>query len=188
MEPKKVKATLKYLRISPQKVRLVCNLIKGLPAPDAENQLLFSKKKAAKFLAGLLRSAIANAKNNFGLSEDNLYIDRIVVEEGPKFKRWIPKARGRSSMIKKRTSHVKLILSEREPGKERRKVSLPAISAPVKKEELEKKTKEKKKEKPVVTDLASLSRKKREEAITKGKKEKERKGFLRRIFRRKSGS
>ena len=124
MEPKKVKAQLKYLRISPQKVRLVSNLVKGLDVTDAENQLLFCKKKAAKSIKALLESAVSNAKNNFGLSEDNLYVYKIVVDEGPKFKRWIPKARGSSSIIRKRTSHIKILLSEKEPGKKRRKIKL----------------------------------------------------------------
>jgi len=101
------KAILKYLRISPRKVRLVADLIRGQNVQDAEQQLLFSTKRAAKPVLKLLKSAIANAGN---LS--NLYIAEIRVDQGPTLKRWRARARGRAAMIKKRTSHITIKLEQ----------------------------------------------------------------------------
>jgi large subunit ribosomal protein L22 len=107
-----VTAKLKYLRIAPRKVRLVADLIRGKSVEEAQTILHFTLKKAAQPLMKLLKSAIANAKNNFQLSEENLYVSKITVDEGPKYKRWMPRARGMASEIQKKTSHVTLILDE----------------------------------------------------------------------------
>jgi large subunit ribosomal protein L22 len=109
-----VKASLKYLRISPRKVRLLTNLIKGLSVKSAEANLLHISKKSSKPLLKLLRSAIANAKHNFDLDKDNLFIRAIRVDEGPAFKRFRPRARGAAYPIRKRTSHIFLTLKEIE--------------------------------------------------------------------------
>jgi len=110
----KVKAKLNYLRIAPRKVRLVANLIRGKRVLEAQNILNFTVKRATLPLLKLLKSAINNARNNFGLEESNLYISEIMVDEGPKLKRWRPKARGQLSEIQKKTSHVTLVLEEIE--------------------------------------------------------------------------
>ena len=105
-------AKLKYLRIAPRKVRLVADLIRGKRIEEAQNILNFKVKKAALPLLKLLRSAAANAKNNFQLDESNLYIAKILVDEGPKYKRWRARARGRAEEIQKKTSHVTVVLDE----------------------------------------------------------------------------
>jgi len=105
-----VKASLKYLRIAPRKVRLVANMIKGLPVARAEEQLKFLPKRATLPVLKLLRSAIANAEHNFRLSKKSLHVASIMVDGGPTLKRGRPRAFGRSFLIRKRTSHVTIIL------------------------------------------------------------------------------
>jgi len=112
-----VVAKLRRLRIAPRKVRLVADLIRGKKVDEAINILTFLNKKAAKPVLKLLKSAIANAEHNFKLKKDNLFISKITVDEGPKFKRWMPRARGRADLILKRTSHITLVLSEKETKK-----------------------------------------------------------------------
>lgn len=107
-----VKAHLRYLRIAPRKVRLVADLIRGKTVGEAENILNFTQKRTSLPLLKLLKQAIANAKNNFNLDEKNLYISKILVNEGSKLKRIFPRARGRADIIQKKTSHITLILDE----------------------------------------------------------------------------
>lgn len=116
-----VVAKLRYLRIAPRKVRLVADLIRSKSVRQAETILRFQVKRAASPLLKLLRSAIANAKNNFKMKEQNLYVSKITVDEGPKLKRWRPRARGRAYPIHKKTSHITLILEELQ--EEKRKLS-----------------------------------------------------------------
>ena len=106
-----VTARLRYLRIAPRKVRLVADLIRGKSVEEAQTVLSFTTKKAAQTLLKLLNSAIANAKN-LELDPANLYIAKILVDEGPKYKRWIARARGRADEIQKKTSHITLVLDE----------------------------------------------------------------------------
>ena len=105
-----VTAKLNYLRIAPGKVRLVADLIRGKSVEEAQTILNFTVKKAARSLQKLLSGAVANAKNNFQLDPSNLYISKIIANEGPKYKRWQPRARGQASEIQKKTSHITLIL------------------------------------------------------------------------------
>lgn len=109
-----VTAKLNYLRIAPRKVRLVADLIRGKKVSQALTLLQFTTKKPALPLLKLLKSAIANARHNFGLEEKNLYISKILVNEGPKLKRWMARARGRATEIQKKTSHITLVLDELE--------------------------------------------------------------------------
>lgn len=115
---------LNNLRIAPRKVRLVTNLIKKSSAFSAEAQLKFQIQKAALPILKLLKSAIASSVNNFNLSPQNLYISNILVDEGPKLKRFRARAFGRAGAIHKKTSHVTLILEERTMlvGKKKEKV------------------------------------------------------------------
>lgn len=108
----KALATLRYLRIAPRKVRLVADLIRGKRAQDARNILRFTPKGAALPISKLLDSALANAKNNLQLDPENLYIAKITVDEGPKFKRWKARARGQAAEIQKKTSHINIALEE----------------------------------------------------------------------------
>ena len=112
MNTMEVQAHLRNLRISPRKVRLIADVIRGMNVSNAKIQLEFINKKSSQPVLKLLNSAIANAKHNFNLSEDNLYISKIFVNEGTTLKRWIPRAMGRASSINKRTSHVTIVLDE----------------------------------------------------------------------------
>jgi len=108
-----VKAKARFIRISPRKVRLVVDLVRNLEIPRAENQLTFSKKAAAVPVLKLLKSAVANAENNFGLKKDNLYIKEIAADDGPTLHRWRPRAHGRAGKIRKRMTHISIILGEK---------------------------------------------------------------------------
>jgi ribosomal protein L22, bacterial type len=107
-------ATLKYTRISPQKMRLVADQIRGLAVDRALNLLTYSDKKAAAILKKLLESAIANAEHNDGADIDALRIASICVDQGPVMKRLQTRARGRADKILKRTSHVTMTVVETE--------------------------------------------------------------------------
>lgn len=105
-------ARAKYIRMSPRKVRLVANLIKGMEVEKAKWQLTFNKKLASLPLAKILDSAIANAVENFDLDKNNLKIKTVTVDEGPALKRWMPRAQGRATPLRKMTCHVELTLEE----------------------------------------------------------------------------
>ena len=107
-------ATLKFTRISPQKMRLVANQIRGLPVDRALNLLSFSNKKAATLLKKLLESAIANAEHNDGADIDDLKVTAVYVDQGPVLKRLQARARGRADRLLKRTSHITVTVTETE--------------------------------------------------------------------------
>jgi len=108
-----ITAKIKYLRISPRKVRMVADLIRYKPVAEAEAILRFTTKKASKPLLKLLDSALANAKNNLKKDTADLYVSEIFVDEGPKLKRSFPRSRGTANMIQKKSSHVTLVLEEK---------------------------------------------------------------------------
>ncbi len=112
-------ALAKFVRITPRKMRLVIDLIRGKTVKDAEDLLKFIPKGATTPIAKVLKSAKANATNNFDMLEDQLYIKSAFVNEGPTLKRIIPRARGRGDGLLKRTSHVTIILEEMPEGKTR---------------------------------------------------------------------
>jgi large subunit ribosomal protein L22 len=107
-------AKLNYLKISPRKARLVADLIKGLPVNEAEAQLLILPNRASKPLLKLLRSAMANARNNQQMDVNKLLVKDIRVDIGPRQKRWRTRARGSSSPIAKQSCHISLVLEESE--------------------------------------------------------------------------
>lgn len=109
------------MRVSPRKVRLVTDLIKGKDLAEAQQILDYNDKAAARVVGKLLASAAANAENNNGISPDNLFVLRAYADEGPTLKRFRPRALGRATRINKRTSHVTIVLEEREPGKAAKK-------------------------------------------------------------------
>lgn len=118
-----VKAKLSYLRQGPRKVRLVTDLIRGRKVTTALNSLSLVNKRAAEPILKLLRSAIANAKHNFSISPENLRVAKITVDGGPVLKRWMPKAHGRATPVRERTSHIQLVLAEiavKEPKAEKK--------------------------------------------------------------------
>ena len=106
-----VRARLRFVRISPRKAQLVADLIRGKGSEEALNTLIFTKKAAAKIIIKLLKSAIANA-NQKKMDVDRLYVKQITVDQGPTMKRHQPRALGRATMIRKRTSHINIVLDE----------------------------------------------------------------------------
>ena len=113
-----VRALTKYVRMSPAKIRDITRQIQGLGASDALEMLKFIPRKSARFVAKTLKSAIANAENNHNLSSESLIISKAVVDEGPSIKRYKPAARGSAHPIKKRMSHINIVLTEREAVRE----------------------------------------------------------------------
>lgn len=187
----KVAAELKNLRISPRKVRLVTDLVKGMDTDEALVQLKNTVKGSVLPIEKLVKSAIANAENNFGLDRTNLYIFDIQVGEGPILKRWLPRAFGRATELYKRTSRVYITLEERIEGKNRKS-----------KEQLEKERKDREEARKKMEQEILEKRKKEEEeggkesevaaapSLKKEKKEMESrkggKGWMKKMFQRKS--
>jgi len=130
-----VKSIYRFARISAFKAREVTRAIQGLPATDALDLLRFTPKKAAPLIIKTLKSAIANAENNNNMNPESLVVKEAVVGEGPTFKRFQPKARGSAGPIRKRTSHIRIILTDEIEIKRR----TPAV-----------KTKKPRREKPAV--------------------------------------
>ena len=108
------KATLKYARISPRKVKIVLDLIRGKDAGVAMGILKNTPKSASEYLIKLLKSAIANAEHNFNMDVSRLYVSECFVCPGPTLKRIMPRAKGSADRILKRTSHVTLAVKERD--------------------------------------------------------------------------
>jgi len=106
------KAVAKYIRMSPQKVRLVVDLVRGKKVEEAKNILQFARKYAADPVKKVLLSALANAKQNPNIDETILYVKEIFVDQGPSLKRWRARAQGRAASIKKRMSHITVVLDE----------------------------------------------------------------------------
>jgi len=107
-----VKAISRYVRISPQKVRMIAGAIKGKPVETGLGILKFMPQKAAGIVEKAVRSAAANADHNHGLDVDSLVINNLIVDQGPTLKRFRARARGRGARILKRTSHITVILAE----------------------------------------------------------------------------
>lgn len=170
-----VSSQLNYLRIAPRKVRLVADIIRRKKAEEAQVILNFTTKKAASPLLKLLKQAIANAQKNFQLEPSNLFIAKITVDEGPKYKRWRARARGRAAEIQKKTSHVTLVLEEIKPSS-KKKTKKTKEKQPS--EEIIK-TDEKEKEEKIVVEKPKF---RPEKEIVKPKADQ----GLKRIFRRKA--
>ncbi len=109
-------AKARYVKVSPRKARLVIDAIRGKSTTEALNYLRFSEKKAARFIGKVVESAVANAENNFMFDADNLIIYKAYVDEGPVIKRFRPRAMGRATPIRKRTSHITIVVKERGEG------------------------------------------------------------------------
>lgn len=175
----KVKAKAKFIKMSPRKVRLVVDAIRGLDVVEALISLKFSKKDAAKPLIKLINSAVSNGEENDKLKRDNLFIKEIIVDEGPTTKRWRPRAFGRATPIRKRSSHITLVLEEKIPTivKEKTKKKEDEKDDIIKIEDLD--------------ELKSIDKEEIKEEKTAEKKEKQvsapTKGFVGKIFNRKSG-
>lgn len=193
-----VKAKAKFIKMSPTKIRLVANLIQKMPVEKALDQLRFINKLASGPVAKLIKSAMANAEHNFELAKDNLFIKELTVDQGPTLKRSMPRAHGRATPIRKRTSHINLILGEIKAS-DMVKAKKQEIAAPVKLEAQPKKEATVKLKASVKAEIAEL---KDDSAKGKGKiiidprmagrhghtrLEGGVKGFAAKMFRRKSG-
>ena len=107
-----ITAKAKYVRISPRKIRLIMDEVRGKRVGEALNILSFMPKKGARILKKLIESAVANAQDKSNVDVDELRIAKIYADQGPMLKRWRPRALGRATMIRKRTSHLTVVLEE----------------------------------------------------------------------------
>ena len=160
--------------MAPRKVRSVASVVKGLPISEAEAQLLLIARRAKEPLLKLLRSAIANAKNK-NLSLEKLYISRFQVDNGPMYKRGLPRAMGRVTPLQKKTSHITLVLTE---GDKIHSMRYNIVT--VKKDKKDKEKRAKKAGQKNVSNKPSLDKETREHA------HQAEPGFFKRVFRRKS--
>jgi len=171
-----VKATAKFIHVAPRKVRLVINQLPGLEAEKALNYLKFVHKISVRPVVKLINSAVANAENNFNLDKKDLYLKKIIVDDGPVVKRYRPRAHGRSTVIRQRTSHIRLILGLR-PGAKSKPVTKQAVAGKAVESEAVK-----------IVDPQTV---KKEGPKISGKgpadKGKGHQGFFRGIFQRKTG-
>ncbi len=110
------RAQARFVRIAPRKARAVVNLIKQKDVEEALGILRYTPQRGAEIVSKVLKSAVANAEHNLELPRQDLYVDRAFVDEGPTLKRVRPRARGRRYLIRKRTSHITVVVKERKEG------------------------------------------------------------------------
>lgn len=190
----KVIASLNNLRTSPRKVRLVTDSIVGMNAGAALVQLRNVVKKTSLPMEKLLDSALANAENNFGLDKDNMFVSSILVGEGAKLKRWLPRAHGRATLLLKRTSHIKLELEERVEGKNRKskeelekeKSAREAARTKMMKEAAQSLEEEEKQEEASAEKAPSAKKTVKKDDMKKAQVQD--KGFMSKVFQRKTGA
>ena len=108
------KAHIKYARISPRKVQIVCDLIRGKDVRTAQGILMATPKAASELMLKLLKSAVSNAENNHNMDPEKLYVSETYANPGPILKRFMPRAQGRAYLINKRTSHITIVVAERD--------------------------------------------------------------------------
>lgn len=187
-------AKLSNYRQSPRKVRLLADLVNGMDIKPALGQLKYNSQKASNVLAKLIASAVANATNNFQLQPDNLFIKQVTVDDGPTLKRWRARAFGRAATIRKRSCHIRVILDEKEPttppaGKQPGALNQPATAdKPAEKIKMVNKLADLKTEFKKSDIAGEESPDDQKEQITKPAEwKKNKKGFVPKIFQRKSG-
>ena len=110
----KAQASARYIRQSPFKVRQVLDLIRGMPVEEARATLDFANRRAVEPVRKVLNSAVANAEHNQALDADELWVSEAFADEGPTLKRFRPRARGRATRIRKRTSHITIVVADDE--------------------------------------------------------------------------
>ena len=110
---KRPRAVAKYVRVSPRKVQIVIDLIRGKKVDDALAILMYTPKSAAPVVEKLLNSAIANAENNLEMNRDDLYVAEVYANQGPTLKRYWARSHGRADLIKKHTSHITIVLDQK---------------------------------------------------------------------------
>ena len=185
----KVSAKLNNLRMPNRKVKLVADLIIGMDVTEALNQLEATVRKTSPFMIKLLQSAIANGENNFGIDRNNMYVFDVVVKEGITLKRWMPKAYGRATPIRKRSSHIEIVLEERVEGKGRKTKKELEAEKQARIEARKKMEKEAIAEKGDETKPVASAKeaKAKDGAKVKQSAEAPNAGWANKIFRRKSG-
>jgi large subunit ribosomal protein L22 len=176
-----IKVKNRFIRMSSKKLRLVANLIRGAQVDIALNQLKFANKKAAEPVAKLLKSAIASAENDFELEKHNLMVKEIRIDEGGMLKRWTPKAHGSATPIRKRLSHINITVGElKDSGVTAAKKK--EVEAPISLEEMVKEG-----EKAAKGDKGKDGKK--DSGVKDIRKEgASKKGFVNKMFQRKSGN
>lgn len=110
------KAVAKYIRVSPRKARQVVDLIRGKSIQDAYTILKFTPNKGAELIEKVLKSAVSNAEHNYEMDIDSLVVSRCYIDQGPTLKRFKPRAMGRADVMRKRSSHITVIVSEKKEG------------------------------------------------------------------------
>ena len=110
------RSVARYIRMSPRKIRRVLQLIKGMPLREARSLLDVMPHRAARLIRRVMDSAAANAENNHGMDADELWVAEAMVDAGPTMKRWRIASAGRIGMIRKRISHIRIVLSDEEPA------------------------------------------------------------------------
>ncbi len=163
------KAILRYAKTTPRKAGLIANLIKGLQVDEAIAQLMYNPKRASQIILKLLKSAKADALAN-KLDLNKLYVKNVIVNQGPKLKRYLPRARGIATPIEKKMSHIEIILAEKENIR-------PKFSILEKEKSKKKEIKDKKEKREIIE---------KKEVKKEEKQPKSKEGFFKKIFRRKS--
>ncbi len=135
-----VTAKLRFLRMGPRKVRLIVDMIRGKKVTRAQDILSVMPKRAARPVLKLLNSAVANAKHNHSLNVEDLKVSQVYVDGGPVLKRWMPKAQGRATPIRERTSHITLVLGTMEPKVKKEEVKTETVAVAAAKPKKSKKT------------------------------------------------
>ena len=177
-----IKVINRFIRMSSKKLRLVAGLIRGAQTDVALDQLRFANKKAAEPIAKLLKSAIASAVNDYELDKHNLFVKEIRIDEGGMLKRWTPKAHGSATPIRRRLSHINITVGElKDSGITAAKKK--DIEAPISLEEMVKEGEQAAKKGKAGKDnkKESASRDLKKEGASK-------KGFVNKMFQRKSGN
>jgi len=108
------RAIAKHVRVSSRKMRFICDMVRGKSVDEALTILKFTPNKGAKILEKVVKSATANAENNFDMDRDKLFVSEVYSNQGPTLKRWRPRAQGRAFKILKRTSHIGVVVKERD--------------------------------------------------------------------------
>lgn len=162
-------ATLRYLRMAPRKVRLLTSIVRGLSVNEAEAQLMHERRRAARPILKLLRSAVADARTTKQLSPGSLVVEDIRVDKGPMIKRFLPRARGTATPIHKVMSHVTIVLREETKGRQPRFT----IVVP-------------KKSKTAAVEKSKAKKRKEMAVESTPERPQKRPGFWKRFFRRKA--
>lgn len=144
-EELKARALGKYIRVAPRKAQQVAELIRGAKVVDALNTLKFTTKASSKAILKVLNSAVANARQNSKVREENLYVSEVYVDQGPTLKRFRPRAMGRATRIRKRTSHITVVVAEQPEKEVAKKAKAEKVKKQVKETKVTKETKETKK-------------------------------------------